>query len=386
MSRPARPSIPAAWPLLVDADGRPWRRGAGLALMAVFVALVHGWMLARWPGGPHRGTSSSHERRAPVQAVIRVPMAPVMPLAAAAPPSPPADPVIPAATDPAPAPTPQPPPTALAGTTPANAGANPRQPAPPMAQAEDTRADTAAPDPSADEPGPPGDSAGSGPAQPPPVYPTRPPDPVRLHYRLQLPNRNVPAQLTWAHEADQYRMRLEALGPQLQPVLVQTSQGGFDAAGLAPERFVDRRGARGARAANFQRDIGRITFSGPRIEHPAWPGAQDRLSWMAQLAAICAAAGAMPPQVSMFVVDGRGLGDVWTFVDQGVETLATPLGPVQATQVVREPQRLIDWRVQAWLDPRRGWWPVALRMTVPRSGAVFELQLVAEPVPLEKPP
>lgn len=268
---------------------------------------------------------------------------------------------------------------------PAGAGANPQPPAPHNALADDTRAGAADPDAAADEPGPPGDGAASGPAQPPPIYPTRLPDPVRLLYRLQLPQRNVPAQLTWAPEADRYHLRLEATGPLGQPVLVQTSQGGFDAAGLAPERFVDRRGARGARAANFQRDIGRITFSGPRIEHPAWPGAQDRLSWMAQLAAICAAAGAMPPQVSMFVVDGRGLGDVWTFVDQGVETVATALGPVQATQVVREPQQLIDWRVQAWLDPRRGWWPVVLRMTVPRSGVIFELHLQAEPTALEKP-
>jgi hypothetical protein len=207
------------------------------------------------------------------------------------------------------------------------------------------------------------------------VYATRAPAPTRLHYRLQAGDRRGEAVLDWQHDGKAYLLQLEAQ-EQGAPLLQQTSSGGFDAAGLAPERFVDRRRGRGAGAANFLRDSGRITFSGPRTEHPAWPGVQDRLGWIAQLAAIAAAAGRVPPRVSIFVVDGRGYGGLWTFEEAGSEAIDTPLGTVLATRVERAPQQLSDWRVQAWLDPQRDHWPVRLRMTVARSGAVFELNAI----------
>ena len=74
------------------------------------------------------------------------------------------------------------------------------------------------------------------------------------------------------------------------------SVGALDLHGIAPERHVETRRGREVRAANFQRQAGaetggagRITFSGPRIEHPLLPGVQDRLSWMLQLAGVLAA-------------------------------------------------------------------------------------------------
>ena len=36
----------------------------------------------------------------------------------------------------------------------------------------------------------------------------------------------------------------------------------------------------------IQREAGRITFSGPQVEYPLLPGAQDRISWLLQLAAV----------------------------------------------------------------------------------------------------
>ena len=48
--------------------------------------------------------------------------------------------------------------------------------------------------------------------------------------------------------------------------------------------------APGSRITSGDRDIGRITFSGPSLEYPLFPGVQDRLSWIAQLAAIAQAA------------------------------------------------------------------------------------------------
>ena len=152
---------------------------------------------------------------------------------------------------------------------------------------------------------------------------------------------------------------------------------------------MDRRGRRAERAANFQRESGRISFSGPAIEYPLVDGAQDRLGFIVQLAAICSAAinvattaaSQVPQQIALFVVDARGLGDVWTFTNQGAVTIDGPQGPVSTVYLLRENQRQNDWRVEAWLDPQRGFWPARLRMTVARTGAVFELNLAGDPQP-----
>ena len=85
------------------------------------------------------------------------------------------------------------------------------------------------------------------------------------------------------------------------------------------------------------------------------------------------------------MVDARGLGDVWTFVNQGLVNLDGPLGTVSTVYLLRENQRLNDWRVEVWLDPQRGFWPARLRMTVARSGAVFELNLADLPQPQPQP-
>ena len=230
-------------------------------------------------------------------------------------------------------------------------------------------------------------AADTPPAEPPPVYPTRVPAPVLLRYALRYNGQAGEATLAWRHDDQAYSLQLDGRGAQ-RPLVEQASRGGFDAAGLAPERFTDRR--RGARwqAANFRRDIGRIAFSGPEIDYPAWPGAQDRLSWLAQMVAIRAAAVAAAPgaaaapeaDISLFVVDARGAGGLWRFVHQGEVLLASPLGPQAAQLWRREPPRPEGLRVEAWLDASRHHWPLQLRFTALRSGDVFELVLLAEPL------
>lgn len=224
---------------------------------------------------------------------------------------------------------------------------------------------------------------GLAPAPPPPTYATRPPDPVRLMYALRIgagaAARAGLAQLDWQHDGQRYLLDLQARTADGGPLLWQTSQGLLDEHGLAPDRYSDQRhGQRGrvARmAANFQRDSARITFSGPRNEYPAWPGAQDRLGWIAQLAAIAQAAGGLPAEVSLFVVDARGAGRLWRIQAAGAETLDLPGGALATLKVQREPQALHDWGVQAWLDPQRGYWPVRLQMSLPERGVVFALDL-----------
>ncbi|MES2960292.1 MAG: hypothetical protein V4792_19040 [Pseudomonadota bacterium] len=100
------------------------------------------------------------------------------------------------------------------------------------------------------------------------------------------------------------------------------SQGQIDAAGVAPERFAVRQRGRDRQAANFQRDAGKTSFSGPTHELPLLSGAQDGLSWPLQLPAIVAAAPqrfGLGATVHLFVAGARGDADVWTFVVEGTE-------------------------------------------------------------------
>ena len=225
----------------------------------------------------------------------------------------------------------------------------------------------------------------AGPAgEPPPRYATRVPPPAQLRYALRLNGQAGEALLVWQHDGQRYRLTLDGQGPGGTPLLAQASDGLLDGDGLAPERYVDRRRGGRAQAANFRRDIGRIGYSGPPQQHPAWPGAQDRLSWLVQLVAILAASGdAVPPALQLFVTDARGHAGLWQLQRQPDEAATTPWGDAILQHWQREPPRPEGLRVDVWLPAEAagpaGPWPLRLRFMVPRSGDVVELLRLAPP-------
>jgi hypothetical protein len=153
-----------------------------------------------------------------------------------------------------------------------------------------------------------------------------------------------------------------------------------DDAGLAPLRYAESRRGRELRAANFQRDSGRVTFSGPQLEYPLVPGMQDRLSWLIQLPAVLQANPALAQpgeQVQLAVVGTRGDTEVWTFTVQSRGPLALPEGSVpDAVHLLREPRRPYDTQVQVWLDPARQHLPVQAWLRVRATGEGTELRLL----------
>ena len=206
-----------------------------------------------------------------------------------------------------------------------------------------------------------------------PIYATRLPPAGQWRYRMQRGLVVGEAELAWAPHGDAgYVLRLQGRVAGIT-MLDWASQGQLDVAGVAPERFAVRQRGRDRQAANFQREAGKITFSGPTHELPLLPGAQDRLSWMLQLPGVVAAAperfGA-GASVVLFVAGARGGADVWTFVVQGVERL----GEVPALKLVREPQRLYDTRAEVWLDPAAHYLPLRVVQTPSGGGAALELQ------------
>lgn len=376
--------MPAPSPPAGPVGGPPRRRAAWRAPLALLppVLLAHGVLLGLLPVGVGPGSAGDGHRALQVRRIVTpapstpsppVPQAPALALAPAPAPAPEAAPEATERPPPSSAPT-------VAARAPAVARAAPVA----LAPAPDSPAAERAP-----ASGEPDDVAPAVAAAPPtpetggadvPVYATRLPAPVRLSYELRRGALAGSAEIVWRDGSDGYELSLEGSAFALS-LIRQTSRGHVDAAGLAPDRFVDSRRGRDLRAANFQRDKGLISFSGPSIEYPLVPGAQDRLSWMVQLPAIVAADPArfgVGTRITMFVAGARGEGDLWTFRVEARETIELPLGTVaDALRLRREPRRPYDTLAEVWLDPAHDHLAVRARLSTPQTGDATEFRLRA---------
>lgn len=366
--------------MFADPDCKPASRGrhappawgprvVALALWATIVLALHGIVLAGWP------LSKAGVDAAPVPRALRVrqlaaaaparTMVPPTPRAAARPLPAPRPRVQPPAPLPDATPAPAPERSAAAGPAPAQAVAPAHVDAEPEAPLQLAAAVERVPLAAGD---------------PPPTYRTRLPPAAALRYELRRGSLSGQGVLRWQPGADGYELTMEGsvLGFQF---LAQQSTGGFDAAGLAPQRFVDRRRGRAQQAANFQRERGLITYSGASEQHPLVAGAQDRVSWMVQLAAIVDADPSRwrsGEHIEMAVSGARGDADVWTFTVAGREavTLVGGARVESALLLRREPRKPFDTRVEVWLDPTRHHLPVRLQLTGARAdeALVFVLE------------
>ncbi|MBL8324938.1 MAG: DUF3108 domain-containing protein [Rubrivivax sp.] len=158
-----------------------------------------------------------------------------------------------------------------------------------------------------------------------------------------------------------------------------TSQGSFDADGIAPERFAVVRRGKERHAANFRRDTGQVSFSGPSITWPLAAGAQDRLSWMVQLAAVLQADPALADdpaaRISMMVIGAHGDADIWTFVAQGREAFPGPGGEiVDARRFRREARHAHDTDIEVWVARELHHLPVRLQLVRRQGGESTEFR------------
>ncbi|MEO7057230.1 MAG: DUF3108 domain-containing protein [Caldimonas sp.] len=212
--------------------------------------------------------------------------------------------------------------------------------------------------------------------QPPPVYRTQLPAPATLRYQVRSGFFRGTGEIRWRHDGDGYSLALEARIAGLT-LLKLTSEGHIDAAGLAPVRFLDQRARRAPQAANFQREAGTITFSGPKTAWPLLAGTQDQLSWMIQLAAIAAAEPERLVEggrITMVVVGARGDARVWTLRYAGLETVETAAGPVPAVKLVRDGSAY-DRGYEVWLDPAHSYLPAHVTQRNAAGGSELDLLL-----------
>jgi len=240
-------------------------------------------------------------------------------------------------------------------------------------------------------PGTPGVTVPAGGDEPLPTYAVRVPPAFTQRYALRRGGLEGRAEMVLARDGPRYAMSLRGWIDGAE-VLGHDSRGGFDGAGFAPERFVERQRGRDRLAANFDTARRRVSYSGPAQTHPYVAGTQDRLSWLVQLAAIVGAEPARftPGAELVLAVSGaRADLDRWRFEVGAPEALALADGRiVTALPLRREPARPYDLRVQVWLDPAHQHLPALVRWSVVPGGAALEL--LAEPdaarVPASVPP
>lgn len=359
------------------------RRGLPLLVAVGAALLLHALVMGAVPWGQGGGSEGGVRPITARQVVLA-------PRPAAAPPAvpPPATPPVQRRPPPPPPPpppseraaTPSPPPEPPAAEPPA------ALPVPPdlAASAAEPAALAASAPPAGEEvqvaaaPQPAAEAASAAGGAPLPVYATRPAPAATLRYELRRGGLRGSGELLWQPRGDAYALSMRGTAFAMT-VIEWTSEGGFDAAGIAPQRFTDRRRGRDARAANFQRGAGIISYSGPQVTYPLLPGSQDRVSWMLQLPAIIDAAPAVfvpGERVGLFVSGARGDADVWTFTVEGREAIELPAGRVEAAlRLRREPRKPYDTRVEVWLDPARHHLPVRMRLSSVEGGEGNEFLL-----------
>ena len=210
-----------------------------------------------------------------------------------------------------------------------------------------------------------------------PLYRTRVPPSATLRFAMRVSGAAGTAELRWRPAAESYGLRFEG-SIEGGPTLTQASDGGFDVAGLAPIRHTDARSRRGMLATNFQRDAGRISFSGSRAQLALARGSQDRLSWMVQLAAVLAAEPALrvPGAVVSIPVAGlRGEAAVWRFRTVAPETAEESTAARPLVRLVRDRQSPYDVDIEVALDPARHFLPATLSLRSANGLPALELIL-----------
>jgi hypothetical protein len=184
---------------------------------------------------------------------------------------------------------------------------------------------------------------------------------------------NGDALLSWTISPTGYKVRVEA-GIRVVfahvNLLTLTSEGKVGDEGFVPELMTEKRRGRSLTATHFSRELGLLTFSASQARYGISPYAQDKASLPLQLTAI---ARADPRQLSgalEFQVAEDRSAAIYDFEVAGQEDIETRLGRIATWHLVRPPKPgSYHSRLELWLAPDHGWYPVQIRNTE-ANGAV----------------
>lgn len=181
------------------------------------------------------------------------------------------------------------------------------------------------------------------------------------------------AEMSWQVSGASYAMKFDAgisMFVTRVNLLSLASEGSIGEGGFMPRVATEKRRGRSQTATHFNSEQASITFSASQATAPLAAGAQDKATLPLQLAAI---ARADPAQfeggLEITVGEDRG-ASVYTFVVAGQEEIETKLGKLQTWRLSRPPKPgSYNSRLDVWLAPARGWYPVRIRNTE-ANGAV----------------
>lgn len=186
--------------------------------------------------------------------------------------------------------------------------------------------------------------------------------------------RNQPGTIHWLSDGERYEMVVSVPLPFIG-TFSWTSRGHVDAFGLAPDKYIEKRGHRPEDVTVFNRGEKQIQFTRTPASLALPDAAQDRFSMVMQLASLVRGdpAAYQPGVTREFFVADNDSGEIWPVTTIGDETVQTAHGYVTARHFMRLPRRAGDKRrIDVWLAPSLGWLPVRLVQTEP-NGTEFEL-------------
>ncbi|WP_091925942.1 DUF3108 domain-containing protein [Burkholderia cepacia] len=185
---------------------------------------------------------------------------------------------------------------------------------------------------------------------------------------------NMIGTIHWRTDGRTYDLSVSMPVPFVGPFSYR-SEGRIDAFGVAPDRYVEKRGKRPEDIAIFNREIRQVVFTRTPNNAPLPDGIQDRFSMLMQLSGLVRGnPSAYKPGVTQqfFVIDNNS-GETWPITVIGDEQVQTQAGIIGARHFMRLPRRDGDTRrIDMWLAPSLGWLPARLVQTEP-NGAQIEL-------------
>ncbi|ACA92087.1 MULTISPECIES: DUF3108 domain-containing protein [Burkholderia cepacia complex] len=202
---------------------------------------------------------------------------------------------------------------------------------------------------------------------------------------------NMIGTIHWRTDGHTYDLSVSMPVPFVGPFTYR-SEGRIDAFGVAPDRYVEKRGKRPEDIAIFNREIRQVVFTRTPNNAPLPDGVQDRFSMLMQLSGLVRGnpAAYKPGVTQQFFVIDNNSGETWPITVIGDEQVQTQAGIIAARHFMRLPRRDGDTRrIDMWLAPSLGWLPARLVQSEP-NGAQIELlwhgRLVAPSVPADAAP
>ncbi len=207
-------------------------------------------------------------------------------------------------------------------------------------------------------------------------YKTNPPPSADLKYSIRASQKGIAlngdGSVQWRNTGQTYRATAEIRAMLLGKILEEKSEGKFDAFGLAPTSFTEKRLRKSPVSVNFNRQAKTIEFGATEQASPLQGGEQDRHSITWQLASVARGTPAKfkPGSTWKFPVAGRKDVQTWTFKVMQQEKATTKLGELTTMRILRLPDDAKDQKIEIWLAPTLNWYPVKLRIAEPNGDYV----------------